>query len=72
MQWKLRICLRIHCNITYLRTEEQKERFVQLCKSIYQSIELKYSGTLGALQFADKTGFSVPSVLKIMRREITK
>ena len=38
-----------------LETEEQKERFVQLCKSIYQSIELKYSGTLGALQFADKT-----------------
>ena len=52
-----------------LETEEQKERFVQLCKSIYQSIELKYSGTLGALQFADKTGFSVPSVLKIMREK---
>lgn len=52
-----------------LETEEQKERFVQLCKSIYQSIELKYSGTLGALQFADKTGFSVPSVLKIIREK---
>ena len=52
-----------------LENEEQKEKFVQLCKSIYQSIELKYSGTLGALQFADKTGFSVPSVLKIMREK---
>lgn len=52
-----------------LETEAQKNRFVQLCKSIYQSIELKYSGTLGALQFADKTGFSVPSVLKIMREK---
>lgn len=52
-----------------LENEEQKEKFVQLCKSIYQSIELKYGGTLGALQFADKTGFSVPSVLKIMREK---
>ncbi len=49
-----------------LKTEEQKNKFVQLCKSIYQSIQSKYGGTEGALQFADKTGFSVPSVLRIM------
>lgn len=52
-----------------LETEEKREKFVQLCKSIYQSIELKYSGSVGALQFADKTGFSVPSVLKIMHEK---
>lgn len=52
-----------------LENEGQRERFVQLCKSIYQSIELKYSGTKGALQFADKTGFSVPSVLRIMHEK---
>lgn len=52
-----------------LDTEEQRSRFVNLCKSIYQSIELKYGGTSGVLQFADKTGFSVPSVLKIMHEK---
>ena len=40
--------------------------FISLCKAIYQSIEAKYSSNTGVLKFADKTGFSVPSVLKIM------
>lgn len=44
---------------------EQTE-FISLCKKIYQTIEAKYSTQTGLLSFADKTGFSVPSVLKIM------
>lgn len=44
---------------------EQRE-FVALCRKIYQSIEAEYSAQTGALGFADKTGFSVPSVLRIM------
>lgn len=41
-------------------------------QSIYQSIELKYSGTLGALQFADKTGFLGSVCFENNAREITK
>lgn len=52
-----------------LETNEHRERFVNLCKSIYLSIEQKYSGASGALRFADKTGFSVPSVLRIMHEK---
>jgi hypothetical protein len=43
--------------------------FIDLCKKIYQTIEAKYSSQTGLLSFADKTGFSVPSVLKIMREK---
>lgn len=43
--------------------------FIDLCKQIYQTIEAKYSSQTGLLSFADKTGFSVPSVLKIMREK---
>ena len=46
-----------------------KVAFMDLCKSIYLSIEAKYSRFSGALKFADKTGFSVPSVLTIMREK---
>ena len=46
-----------------------KVAFIDLCKSIYLSIEAKYSRFSGALKFADKTGFSVPSVLTIMRKK---
>lgn len=49
-----------------LDTADKQERFINLCKCIYQSIEHTYSDKQGALIFADKTGFSVPSVLKIM------
>lgn len=45
---------------------EQQADFIELCKKIYQTIEAKYSSQTGLLSFADKTGFSVPSVLKIM------
>ena len=43
--------------------------FIDLCKKIYQTIEAKYSSQTGLLSFADKTGFSVPSVLKIMTEQ---
>ena len=48
-----------------LSPAEQRE-FIVLCRNIYQSIEAEYSSQTGAVGFADKTGFSVPSVLKIM------
>ena len=48
-----------------LSPTEQRE-FIALCRKIYQTIEAKYSSQIGALNFADKTGFSVPSVLQIM------
>lgn len=47
----------------------QQADFIGLCKKIYQTIEAKYSSQTGLLSFADKTGFSVPSVLKIMREK---
>ena len=43
--------------------------FIELCKKIYQTIEAKYSTQTGLVSFADKTGFSVPSVLQIMREK---
>jgi len=49
-----------------LDTAEKKERFISICKSIYLHIQIKYQNK-GALAFADKTGFSVPSVLQVMR-----
>lgn len=49
-----------------LDTVEKKEKFILICKSIYLSIQSKYQNQGGALSFADKTGFSVPSVLSVM------
>lgn len=49
--------------------ESDRRSFIDLCKRIYLSIQAKYSDSLGALKFADKTGFSVPSVLKIMQQK---
>ncbi len=51
-----------------LSLSEQRE-FIELCRKIYQTIEAKYSSQTGLLSFADKTGFSVPSVLQIMREK---
>ena len=48
-----------------LSVVEQSE-FINLCSKIYQTIDAKYSSVSGLLSFADKTGFSVPSVLRIM------
>lgn len=44
----------------------ERSEFLDLCSKIYQAIDAKYSSVSGLLSFADKTGFSVPSVLKIM------
>ena len=44
-----------------------KDAFIDLCTRIYLSIQSEYSNQRGVLKFADKTGFSVPSVLQIMR-----
>lgn len=49
-----------------------KDAFIDLCKRIYLSIQNEYSDKRGALKFADKTGFSVPSVLNIMREKSTR
>lgn len=49
-----------------LDTPEKKEKFISICKSIYLHIQSKYQSQGGALGFADKTGFSVPSVLRVM------
>ncbi|MDR0681429.1 MAG: DEAD/DEAH box helicase [Dysgonamonadaceae bacterium] len=48
-----------------LDTEDKKQRFISICKSIYLYIQSKFQDR-GLLAFADKTGFSVPSVLNVM------
>ena len=49
-----------------LDSKENREKFIQICKNIYQHLETKYAKEKGILSFADKTGFSVPSVLAVM------
>lgn len=49
-----------------LDSYDQRQKFIAVCKSIYLHIQDKYLQQGGALSFADKTGFSVPSVLRIM------
>jgi len=48
-----------------LDTTEKREKFISICKSIYVHIQSKFQDK-GVLAFADKTGFSVPSVLRVM------
>lgn len=48
-----------------LDTAEKKEKFIAICKSIYLNIQSKYRDK-GVLTFANKTGFSIPSVLTAM------
>lgn len=50
-----------------LDTPEKKNKFISVCKSIYLHLQEKYGNNTGVLSFSDKTGFSVPSVLKVMR-----
>lgn len=50
-----------------LDTEDKKSKFINICKSIYLFLENQNRQNEGILSFADKTGFSVPSVLKIMQ-----
>lgn len=47
----------------------EQEEFIGLCRKIYQTIEAKYASNKGLLSYADKTGFSVPSVLQIMHEQ---
>lgn len=54
-----------------LSAEDQAE-FIRLCRMIYKKIEAKYASNSGPMAFADKTGFSVPSVLKIMAEQSKK
>lgn len=50
-----------------LDTAEKRNTFIGVCKSIYLHLQEKYGNHAGVLSFSDKTGFSVPSVLKVMR-----
>lgn len=50
-----------------LKNEQEKDKFIGVCKAIYLHLQQKFGK--GLLIYADKTGFSVPSVLEIMRRE---
>lgn len=53
-----------------LDTAEKREKFISICKSIYLTLQSRYSDK-GVLAFADKTGFSVPSVINVMRQART-
>jgi hypothetical protein len=46
-------------------TPEKRDRFLQICKALYSDLSKRNKGVL---KCADKTGFSVPSVLKIMTK----
>jgi len=52
-----------------LDSYDDKEKFIEVCKTIYQYLQNEYGLKKGILSFADKTGFSVPSVLNIMREK---
>jgi len=54
-----------------LDSYDDKEKFIQVCKSIYTYLQKTYGSNTGILSFADKTGFSVPSVLTVMREKST-
>lgn len=52
-----------------LDSYDKKEKFIQVCKTIYTYLQDKYGDNTGVLSFADKSGFSVPSVLNVMRQK---
>ncbi|MDI6736187.1 MAG: DEAD/DEAH box helicase [bacterium] len=52
-----------------LKSYDDKEKFILVCKSIYLHLQEKFGLKAGILSFADKTGFSVPSVLKVMKEK---
>jgi hypothetical protein len=52
-----------------LDSNDDKEKFIRVCKTIYLYLQKKYGASTGMLSFADKTGFSVPSVLKVMKEK---
>jgi superfamily II DNA/RNA helicase len=52
-----------------LDSPESKEKFISVCKTIYTHLQKKYGKEKGILSFADKLGFSIPSVLTIMHEK---
>jgi hypothetical protein len=52
-----------------LDTIEKKNKFINVCRDIFYKIQEKYKDQKGLLAFADKTGFSIPSVLEVMRQK---
>ncbi len=54
-----------------LDNDRQRSKFIDLCRQIYLTIQSRYANNIGALKYADKTGFSVPSVLQIMHQKAT-
>lgn len=54
-----------------LDNDRQRSKFIDLCRQIYFTIQSRYANNIGALKYADKTGFSVPSVLQIMHQKAT-
>lgn len=52
-----------------LETPQKKEKFITICREIYNHLQNKYRDNKGVLSFADKTGFSVPSVLSVMAQK---
>lgn len=51
-----------------LENEKDRERFIKVCRALYNYLK---GNEKGILVFADKTGFSVPSVLKILMENKT-
>lgn len=49
-----------------LENQEKKDKFLEICREIYQHLQRRFTDNKGAFSFADKTGFSVPSVLRVM------
>lgn len=54
-----------------LDNDRQRSKFIDLCRQIYFTIQSRYANNIGVLKYADKTGFSVPSVLQIMHQKAT-
>jgi hypothetical protein len=52
-----------------LDSYDDKEKFIRVCKAIYLYLQKEYGSNTGVLSFADKTGFSVPSVINVMREK---
>jgi hypothetical protein len=52
-----------------LESNENKEKFIKICREVYNHLQNKYKNNKGVLSFADKTGFSVPSVLAVMKEK---
>ncbi|HCE46770.1 MAG TPA: hypothetical protein DET40_24750 [Lentisphaeria bacterium] len=53
-----------------IQSKDQKDKFIEICRRIYLLLQKNFQK--GWLVYADKTGFSVPSVLEIMRSENRK